>query len=132
MNCAATSFAKTRSTLTGWRSLIKAPYLSNSKGISAIEQASWDILGKSLNAPLWQIFGGKHHETLRVYANGWYRGRATPPTLPKAAQMVAKGYTALVRPLRRSSTSRSPRRAKTWQSRSFEPYARPWGAAWTS
>ncbi len=64
--------------------LIKARHLSNSKGISAIEQASWDILGKSLNAPLWQIFGGKHHETLRVYANGWYRGSATPPTLPKA------------------------------------------------
>jgi len=76
--------------------LIKARYLSNSKGISAIEQASWDILGKSLNAPLWQIFGGKHHETLRVYANGWYRGPRDPAFFAEsAAQMVAKGYTAL-------------------------------------
>jgi len=76
--------------------LFKARYLNNSKGISAIEQASWDILGKSLKAPLWQIFGGKYHETLRVYANGWYRGPRDPAFFAeRAAEMASQGYTAL-------------------------------------
>jgi galactonate dehydratase len=79
-----------------WQKLYKARYLSSSKGMSAIEQACWDILGKSLGAPMWQIFGGKHHERLRVYANGWYRGPRTPQFFAQAATaMVEKGYTAL-------------------------------------
>jgi len=79
-----------------WQKLYLARHLRPSKGMSAIEQACWDILGKHLNAPLWQIFGGKHHERLRAYANGWYRGPRTPDFFAKAAaEMVEKGYTAL-------------------------------------
>jgi galactonate dehydratase len=64
--------------------------------MSAIEQACWDILGKSLGAPCWQLFGGKHHERLRVYANGWYKGPRTPDAFAqRAAEMAGKGYTAL-------------------------------------
>ena len=65
-------------------------------GMSAIEQACWDILGKSLDVPLWKVFGGKHWEQLRVYANGWYQGPRDPAFFAeKAAEMVEKGYTAL-------------------------------------
>jgi galactonate dehydratase len=79
-----------------WQKLYKARYLQPSKGMSAVEQACWDILGKHLNAPLWQIFGGKQHERLRVYANGWYRGPRAPDFfVDAAAGMVEKGYTAL-------------------------------------
>jgi galactonate dehydratase len=78
-----------------WCKLHQARYLGASKGMSAIEQACWDILGKSLGVPCWQLFGGKHHERLRVYANGWYRGPREPGYLAEAAaQLVDKGYTA--------------------------------------
>lgn len=79
-----------------WYKLHKARYLDGSKGMSAIEQACWDILGKSLGVPCWQLFGGKHHERLRVYANGWYRGPRDPAFFAEAAaQLVERGYTAM-------------------------------------
>jgi len=79
-----------------WYKLHKARFLGTSKGMSAIEQACWDILGKSLGVPAWQLFGGKHRDQLRVYANGWYQGPRDPVFFAeKAAEMVAKGYTAL-------------------------------------
>ena len=79
-----------------WYKLHKARFLGASKGMSAIEQACWDILGKSLKIPVWQLFGGKHRDHLRVYANGWYQGPRDPVFFAdKAAEMVAKGYTAL-------------------------------------
>jgi len=76
--------------------MVKARFFERSVGIAAIEQACWDILGKSLNAPLWRLFGGQHHPRLRVYANGWYRGPRDPGFFAeRACEMVEKGYTAL-------------------------------------
>jgi len=79
-----------------WYRMHKARFLGHSIGMSAIEQACWDILGKSLGAPMWKLFGGKHWERLRVYANGWYQGPRDPAFFAEAAaKMVSKGYTAL-------------------------------------
>ena len=79
-----------------WFKMHKARFLGTSTGMSAIEQACWDILGKHLDAPVWQLFGGKFHDKLRVYANGWYQGPRDPAFFAgKAAEMVEKGYTAL-------------------------------------
>ncbi len=78
-----------------WFKMHKARYHGATKGMSAIEQACWDILGKSLGVPCWQLFGSKHHDKLRVYANGWYQGPREPEFFAKrAAEMVNKGYTA--------------------------------------
>ncbi|MBT3626953.1 MAG: mandelate racemase/muconate lactonizing enzyme family protein, partial [Rhodospirillaceae bacterium] len=38
--------------------------------ISAIDMALWDILGRSLNAPVWQLLGGLTHAKLPAYASG--------------------------------------------------------------
>jgi len=79
-----------------WQKMYKARYMRSTLGLSAIEQACWDILGKSLGAPCWQLFGGKHWDKLRVYANGWYQGPRDPVFFAeKAAEMVSRGYTAL-------------------------------------
>ncbi|MEZ4866298.1 MAG: mandelate racemase/muconate lactonizing enzyme family protein [Caldilineaceae bacterium] len=79
-----------------WFKLHKARFLGASKGMSALEQACWDILGKSLNTPCWQLFGGKFHQQLRVYANGWYQEPRTPEDFAARAKIMAdKGYTAL-------------------------------------
>lgn len=64
--------------------------------ISAIEIACWDIIGKSLNRPVYDLIGGRCHEKLRCYANGWYRGARTPEAFARnAKKVVKKGYTAL-------------------------------------
>ena len=64
--------------------------------MAGIEMACWDILGKSLGVPVHSLLGGKVRDNVRVYANGWYSGERTPEGFAeKAAEVVAKGYTAL-------------------------------------
>src|SRR6516165_6574194 len=65
-------------------------------GISAIEQALWDIKGKSLDVPVYELLGGKVRDQVRVYANGWSYRSTTPTEFAREAQRVVKdGYTAL-------------------------------------
>ena len=64
--------------------------------VSAIEIALWDIIGKVCNQPVYNLWGGRCHEKLRAYANGWYRGPRTPESFHEKAKIVAgRGYTAL-------------------------------------
>jgi len=79
-----------------WQQMYKGVFLNSSPALSAIECACWDILGKSLNAPVWRLLGGKHRPKLRVYANGWYKGPRDPAFFAEAAAAVVdQGYTAL-------------------------------------
>ncbi len=64
--------------------------------VCAIEVACWDIVGKALNQPIYNLLGGRCHERVRAYANGWYRGERTPEMFhARAKEVVAAGYTAL-------------------------------------
>lgn len=64
--------------------------------VSAIEIACWDIVGKACNQPIYNLWGGRCHERLRAYANGWYRGPRTPESFASKAKIVAsRGYTAI-------------------------------------
>lgn len=79
-----------------WSKMYKGLFLNNNVAISAIEIACWDIVGKSLNTPLWQLLGGKVQPRLRVYANGWYKGPRDPAFFAEAAvKLKEMGYTAL-------------------------------------
>jgi len=65
-------------------------------GLSAIEQAMWDITGKRLGAPVYTLLGGPCRDRIRVYANGWYAGSTTPEEYAaKARETVRRGFTAL-------------------------------------
>src|SRR5947209_13386585 len=65
-------------------------------GISAIEQALWDIKGKCLGVPVYEMLGGKMRDTVRVYANGWWFRCVKPEDYAREAERgVADGYTAL-------------------------------------
>jgi len=65
-------------------------------GMSAIDEALWDIKGKALGAPVYELLGGPVWDRLRVYANGWYHGLVEPPEYADAALgVVSDGFTAM-------------------------------------
>jgi galactonate dehydratase len=65
-------------------------------GMSAIDEALWDIKGKALGVPVYELLGGCCWDSLRLYANGWYHGCVAPEQYAEAAQrVVADGYTAM-------------------------------------
>ena len=58
--------------------------------------ACWDIKGKALGVPVWQLLGGKVTDKVKAYANGWYTVERTPEAFHEAAQgVVERGYRAL-------------------------------------
>ena len=64
--------------------------------LSAVECALWDILGKSLNVPVYQLLGGKVNDDCRIYVNGWFSGAKTPDEFAeKAKAAVKRGVTAM-------------------------------------
>lgn len=64
--------------------------------ISGVEIALWDIIGKACGQPLYKLLGGRCHDRLPAYANGWYGGARTPAEYAeKARAAVARGYRAL-------------------------------------
>ncbi len=65
-------------------------------GISVIEIACWDIIGKALNQPVYRLLGGACRDKIKAYANGWYRVERTPEEFHAAAKkVIEKGYKAL-------------------------------------
>ena len=70
---------------------------SHHTALSGIEQAMWDLIGKTLNVPSYQLLGGKCREKVRLYAN---INRATVDRSPfgfakNAERAVAEGFTAI-------------------------------------
>ncbi len=64
---------------------------------SALEQCLWDLQGKALGVPTYELFGGRIQNRLRVYAN---INRSTDPRTPDAfgrmaERAVAAGFDAI-------------------------------------
>lgn len=64
--------------------------------ISGVEIALWDIIGKACGQPVYRLLGGRYHDALPAYANGWYGGARTGAQYAeRAREAVARGYRAL-------------------------------------
>jgi galactonate dehydratase len=64
--------------------------------LSAVEMALWDILGKHLNVPVYQLLGGKVNDKVRIYVNGWFAGAKEPEEFGEKAKIaVQRGVTAM-------------------------------------
>src|SRR2546421_2825225 len=70
--------------------------------ISGIEQACWDITGKSLGVPVYRLLGGAVRDRVRMYTHlgggsmkAVYEAFDPAPLIDLAQEVVAKGYTAL-------------------------------------
>ena len=62
--------------------------------LSGIEHALWDIKGKALGVPVWQLLGGAVRDRIRVYQNPG--GGSPEETAERALALIARyGYTAL-------------------------------------
>lgn len=79
-----------------WRILYSSGYsqhpdLSLMGVISAIEMACWDIIGKELNQPIYNLLGGQVHEKLRTYTYLYPKDpKEGTPELHKAPEMAAQ------------------------------------------
>lgn len=68
-----------------------------SAAASALEQCMWDIQGKALGVPAYDLFGGRIHDNIRVYAN---INRSTSDRTPSgfaanAQRAVDAGFNAI-------------------------------------
>ncbi len=66
--------------------------------LSGGEIALWDIMGKSLGGPIYQLLGGRCRDRVRVYCDGFFRGAASyspEAYTEKALEAVSQGFTAL-------------------------------------
>lgn len=64
---------------------------------SALEQALWDLSGKALGVPVYQLFGGKLRDAIPLYAN---INRSADPRTPEgfaemARRAIADGFRAI-------------------------------------
>jgi 2-dehydro-3-deoxyphosphogalactonate aldolase len=90
-----------------WRTLYSSGYaqhpdLTMLGVISAFEMACWDIIGKAVNQPIYNLLGGKYHERLRTYTYLYAKspGEPSPHTDPeraaeRAIDYVEQGFTAI-------------------------------------
>ena len=61
--------------------------------ISGIEQAMWDIKGKALGVPVYELLGGKVRDRIQVYR--WIGGDHPRDTGEAAKEAAAQGYRAV-------------------------------------
>lgn len=64
------------------------------QAISGIDMALWDIMGKALGLPVYQLLGGAFHTRLRAYASNLFK--ETPEaTCEQARRLVDQGFSAV-------------------------------------
>ncbi len=80
-----------------WQSCFRRPFMRGgpvpSSAISGIDMALWDIKGKQLGSPVYQLLGGLARDKVRLY--GHVTGRSADEIAEQARRRVAKGITAI-------------------------------------
>jgi galactonate dehydratase len=78
------------------------PGVIGMSAISAIEQALWDIKGKRLGVPVYELLGGRVRDRVRMYThlgggqmNAVYETFEVGPLIDLAREVIEQGYTAV-------------------------------------
>ncbi len=56
--------------------------------LAGVEMALWDIKGKDLGVPVYQMLGGKVRDAVPVYVNGWFAPAKTPDEFAEKAAFL--------------------------------------------
>lgn len=80
-----------------WQVMSKASFYRGgpvlSSAVSGLDQALWDIAGKTLGVPVHQLLGGQVRDRVRVY--GWVGGDDPSEVADAVAAQVESGLTAI-------------------------------------
>ena len=80
-----------------WQYLYKGAYWRRGPvtmaAIGAVDTALWDILGKTLNAPVYQLLGGASRDSVMVY--GHANGSTPDETVEAVQKYISMGYRAV-------------------------------------
>ena len=64
--------------------------------LSGVDIALWDIKGKALGRPIYDLLGGQLRNAIQLYANGWFFGCKTPEQYARAAKAtIQAGHQAI-------------------------------------
>ena len=58
--------------------------------LAGVEMALWDIKGKALGVPVYELLGGKVRNAVPVYVNGWFSPAKTPEEFAEKAVEVRR------------------------------------------
>lgn len=61
--------------------------------VSGFEMALWDIKGKALGVPVWELLGGKAREKIKVYS--WIGGDRPDDVVEEARDRVSRGFDSI-------------------------------------
>lgn len=75
-----------------WCTMIRKLIVMKS-ALSGLDIALWDIKGKKLGVPIWQLLGGKVRDRVRVY--GWIGGDNPNDVIEGAKLRKSQGFTAV-------------------------------------
>jgi len=79
------------------QNLYRAVYFRGSvimSAISAIDIALWDIKGKKLNVPVYELLGGKTRNKIRVYASPMTKNKDVKSLINSYKELQSQGFTA--------------------------------------
>lgn len=67
------------------------------QAVAAIDMACWDIVGKALGQPVYNLIGGRYRDSIRTYTYlyEWAAGDSPEQAGAAAARLVERGFTAL-------------------------------------
>lgn len=86
-----------RKILHHWQVLYKGTFYRGgpvlTSALSGVEQALWDIKGKWLGVPVYELLGGAVRERIRVYAHA--RGETLEQYIAYSGDQIREGFTAL-------------------------------------
>ncbi|MEO8592582.1 MAG: mandelate racemase/muconate lactonizing enzyme family protein [Candidatus Solibacter sp.] len=61
--------------------------------LTAVDLALWDLAGKALNLPIYQLMGGKVRDKIRVYCDSGTDSRSDPQAKAYIQQIIENGFT---------------------------------------
>ena len=77
-------------------SFYRSRSMEATSGLSAVDIACHDLIGRELGTPISSLLGGRIRDRVRAYSNGWYSDAVLPEEFAaKARAMVRSGFSAL-------------------------------------